>query len=133
MALPGLDGVIYTALTSDPTVSGIVGAKVYALQAPAGIELPYIVFYLASGVVPNTQPRNDFNTVYRAESRADSRAGAETLSDAVFDVLHEAGLTTSGWTIYWAAVETEQHFIENYDGVQVYRRVIDVRLRGSKN
>ena len=133
MALPGLDGVIYTALTGDATVNGIVGTNVYALQAPAGVALPYIVFYLASGVVPNTQPRDDFNTVYRVESRASTRAGAQALADAVFDVLHEASLSTSGWSIYWTVVEAEQHFIENYDGVQVYRRVIDVRLRGSKD
>ena len=133
MALPGLDAAVRTLLVGSAPVTGIVGQKVYNLQAPASAALPYLIFYQASGVLPNAQPRDTLNHVFRVEARASSGTGAITLAGAVFDALHEQVLTLSGWTNYWMVVTNETVFIENVDGVQYYRRVYDIRIKASKN
>jgi len=133
MALPGLDAALRTLLVGSAPVTAIVGQKVYNLQAPASVALPYVIFYQASGVISNSVPRDTLNHVFRVEARASSGTGAITLAGAIYDALHEQELTLSGWSNYWMVVTNEMVFIENVDGVQYHRRVYDVRIKASKN
>lgn len=133
MALPGLDAAVRAKLVGASGVTALVGQKVYNLQAPAGGTLPYLIFYQASGIIPNLQPRDTLDYVFRVDCWSASGSGAIGLSGAVYDALHEQTLTLSGWTNYWMVCEQEQSLIQDVSGVQYYRRVWDVRIRASKD
>ena len=130
---PDLDGAVYSKLAGTAGITSIVSTRIYNLQAPANATLSYIIFYAGSEIVPNTQPRNDLNAVYRVDSWSATRAGAEALSAAVFSALHEETLTIAGWSNYWMVCESKQVLIQNVDGKQYFRRVWDVRIRASKD
>ena len=128
---------MYAKLLANAGITAIVGsgvgARIYSPQAPAGATLDYIIFYAGSEIVPNTQPRDDLNAVFRVDSWAATKARAVTLSGAVFSALHKETLTIAGWSNYWMVCEGKQDFIQDVSGVQYYRRVWDVRIRASKD
>lgn len=130
---PSLDAAVFSLLSGATAITDVVGTKIYNLQAPSGVSLPYLIFYLGSGVIPNTEPRDTINNVYRIESRQTTRAGAETLHNAVYSAVHEQALTIAGWSNYWLVCEGEQRFVENVSGVQYWRFVWDVRIRASRD
>lgn len=133
MAIPDLDEAVYDALTNDAGVSALVSSRVYNLLAPSGSELPYIVFYIASGVIPNAVPHEQLNYVYRVDCWAYTRALAEDMSQAVYTALHKQTLTLTGWTNYRMQCEQEQRLLETFEGRQYHRNVWDVRILASKD
>lgn len=130
---PSVDTAIYSLLSGASGITDIVGTKIYNLQAPSGVSVPYLIFYVASGVIPNTEPRDTINQIYRIESRQTSRAGAEALHGAVYSAVHEQALSITGWSNYWLVCESEQRFVENVSAVQYWRFVWDVRIRASRD
>lgn len=131
--LPDLDSTIYTALSGAAGVSALVSTKIYAIQAPAGVALPYVTFEAASGVIPNVVPRDTLNYVYRVHAWASSRSAAAGLSGAIYTALHETAPAISGWTNYWTVCDREQRFVENVNGTLIYHFVWDVRVKASIN
>ena len=133
MALPSIDTALFNILDADAAITTIVGSKIYTLEAPPKIALPYIIYYDAAGIIPNRTPRDEKDDTYRVESRAVDRAGAEALHFAVYDALHEKELTLTGWTNYWLVCEKEQRFSQSYKGVSYFGYFWDVRIKSSKD
>jgi len=109
-----------------------VGTRIYNPQAPAGTDLPYVLFYLASGVMPNWNPQLFIDDVYRIEGVGATRATAESTFNAVFTALHLQAFTLTGWSAYWVACERVTTLVENLAGKQYFRRVGDFRIKADK-
>lgn len=133
MSFPSLDTALYQKLASTSAVTSLVGGtaapRIYESLAPSGAALPYVIFYLASGVNQNNNPSQGINDVYRVEARGSSRASAEAVMSAINDALHRQALTVTGWSNFYTSVERRQHFIETVSGQQHWRRILDVRFR----
>lgn len=133
MSFPSLDTALYQKLASTSGVTSLVGGtaspRIYEAQAPAGTSMPYVIFYLASGITENDNPSQGINDIYRVEARATSRASADALLSALHDALHRQDLTVSGWTNFYTSVERRQNFVDTVSSQQFWRRILDVRFR----
>lgn len=132
-SLPSVDTALYSSLTAASGLTSLVGTKIYNLQAPPGAALPYVVFYLASGLIPNIVQRDTLDFVYRAEGLASTRASAEAIQQQIYAALHESTLTISGWSNYWLACETITSLFENVEGDPRWRYIGDYRVKASSN
>lgn len=131
MAWPDLDSSVYTQLVNDGAITALVSTRIYSSQAPNEAAKPYIIFYLAAGGPENITPTASFNVIYRVESVAEDPDDAQTILEAVFNSLDGTALTITGYTNFWTACESPRHFVDNIEGKQIYRRVIDCRIRGA--
>lgn len=131
-SLPGVETALYATLSGNSGVAALVSTRIYNPQAPAGVDLPYLLFYLASGLMPNQSPRLDINDVYRVEAVGSTRAQAEAVFNAAFTALHLQALTLTGWTNYWLACERRTILIDNLEGRQFFRRIGDFRIKADK-
>lgn len=130
-ALPAVEAALFSRLATDAGVTARVGQRIYNLQAPSGEPRPYLVFYLASGLLPRLTARLDTNDVYRVEAVADTRAAAEALRGAVFAALDSQPLTLAGFSNYWLKAERTTTLTETRDGQQIWRYITDYRVRTS--
>lgn len=87
-----------TALTD--LIGGAANPRIYNMIAPNAAVLPYVIFYLADGRIPNETPRQDGNYVYRVDAWALTRAQAETVQKKIFDLLDRQSLSVTGWSNY---------------------------------
>ncbi len=133
MSWPSLAGALFSKLNNDAALTVLIGSKIYSLEAAEGTALPYVIFYVTAGLVPNIVPRETLNQVYSVESRATTRGLAEDVHQAVYAALHKQTLTISGWTNYWMACERAYEFSEQLGGVTYYRFVWDIRISASKD
>ena len=130
MAEPDIDAALYTKLTNDAALAGLVGTKVYYGQAPQGTARPYVIFAPAGGGEVNATKRRMINEVYRVEFVANTKAEAVAGDSAISGALHEQELSISGWDVY--DVQRESKYappVENLEGVQVWRRGAYYRIR----
>lgn len=132
-SLPSVDTAFYSALSAGTALTARVGSAIYNLQAPPGVALPYVVYYLASGLIPNVVQRDTLDFVYRVEGLATTRGSAEAIHQQIYAVLHESTLTITGWTNYWTACETITPIFENVSGSPRWRFVGDYRVKASSD
>lgn len=143
MTLPDVERAIFGKLSADSGVTAIVGsgnnARIYEIHAPAGADLPYIVFYNASGIHPPQTPRDTLNYVFRIEAVVDEDSGAGgvsayNLQSAIHSALSGASLSITGWSAYWVDFERYTTLIDALEqGRQIRRLIGDYRIRASKD
>ena len=132
--IPDMDGPVFSKLAGNSALTTLLGGTaIYSMVAPTGRALPYVIFYMAVGDIPNRAPRDEMDTLYRIESRANIRGSAAAIHTAVYAAIHEQTLTVSGWTNYTTEADREQRFHELVNAVEYYRFVWDVRIRSSQN
>lgn len=100
---------IITALKADPTVSGVVGTKVFADYPPQGTSEPFIVLTIPSGEAHGTV--NNCNVrAYSARLTVDvvcdTRAQTESAIEAIEDVLDGFTSTDSTHPIQGITIQT---------------------------
>lgn len=135
MAEPALDAALYSALTGDATVAGLVGSGVYKGQAPQDATRPYIIFFPSGGGEQNITPRRSKNELYMIRAVADTNASAIAVDSAISAALHKKpdGLIITGWNCYSLLRETRISIpIENIQGVQAYTEGAYYRIRLAK-
>lgn len=133
---PDVETALYSKLSGTAALTALVGTttpRIYNPQAPANTTLPYCIFYLASGLMPNQSPRLDINNVYRIEGVGSTRAQAEDVFEAVFTALHLQTLSLTGWGVYWMVLESARSMVENVDGTQYFRRIAEIRIKADKS
>jgi hypothetical protein len=118
---PTIDQAIYNKLVGDSEISTLVGADVYALQAPSGAAEPYILFKQIAGGFEHTSPRPEIDVVYRIECVATSRENAEEGASAIYHALHDQDLIIDGWNNYDTAGGGWYTLIDNSEGDVSYR------------
>jgi hypothetical protein len=84
---------IRTILLSDPTIAGIVGARVYAEVAPSGATEPFVVMQFLGS--PDAIYGNDNTIIWqklayivKAITKGNSSSSLQTLVDRINTVLH---------------------------------------------
>lgn len=134
MAFPDVYSALFSKLSNDSGLTALVGQRIYSLQAPNGATYPLVIYYLASGVLPNDSPRDSISDVYRVDSWSTvSAAHARTVADAVHSALHEQALTIPGWSNYWLVATRVTDLVDTTSAKQYWRRVIDFNIRASKD
>lgn len=130
---PTVEAALYSALSGATALTTLVSTRIYNPQAPANIVIPYVVFYLASGSMPNQSPRLDINNVYRLEGVGTTRAQAEDVFEAFFTALHLQPLSLTGWGVYWLVFESVRSLVDTVEAKQYFRRIGDLRLKADKS
>lgn len=115
-----LGAALYTTLTGGTAlITALGGTAIYYLRAPQGTTRPYVVFNQMSGNDANDSPRRARDFVYAVKAVANSLATAETVDDAVDDLLHMGTLTVTDWGCYWMARDNDiEPYIEDVGGGQ---------------
>lgn len=135
--LPAMEEALYSKLQQDAGVAALIGGtaapRLYNLMAPSGVTRPHIIFYLGSGLVSNTSPRDDMNDVFRVEAVGDTRQTADTLRGAIYTALHGQELTITGWSNYLLQAERKTTIVETAEGRQYWRYIVDYRIRVDKS
>lgn len=93
-----IEASLYSELTSDGTISGLVSTRVYPLYAPQDAALPYIVYQFISRVTHYSQSGSTGLKTPRVQIRsvAATYDGAQTLAAAVESVLSGFSGTMGG-------------------------------------
>ena len=125
MALLTLENAIYASLSGGTALTALIGGtaspRIYSLQAPSGAALPYVIFFMVDGRIPNASPRQDADYLYQVEGWGETRASAEAISKAIFDVLDRDSLTVAGWSNFDSKCRGVINTVEMDNGRQYWR------------
>lgn len=111
-----LNTAIYNRLNGATAVTSLLAGttSVYALQAPEGATLPYIVWNVQGGGDTNDTSNRLKNLVIFIRAYASTNARAGSIDAAIDTVLHFVPFTgVTGWTNIWLARETDLETVEN--------------------
>lgn len=109
---------IYSRLTGDPTLSGLVGGRIFD-DIPQGSDFPYVR-------LGDENTTDDGGKDYVANQRAISvevfsryagSSEAKRVMSAVYDLLHEQGLTVSGQQVVLMRHEFSSPVFMDPDGL----------------
>ena len=92
-------------LADSAIVTALGGEHIYALHAPPGQPLPYMIVSLASGGSNNRTPRDEIDITLTVKCVADSAVMAVQLADLIRVRLHDTDLTLDP---PWAAYRCQQ-------------------------
>jgi hypothetical protein len=102
-----LDEALVAPLTADSAVLALLGdtpTRLYATLAPqAVIQTPYAVFSVVSATVLNRTPTSELDVVYRLETYADTREGAQTAQAIIHEAMMAGHFSAGGYTCYRVA------------------------------
>ena len=111
-----LNTAIYNRLNGATAVTSLLAGttSVYALQAPEGATLPYIVWNVQGGGDVNDTSNRLKNLVVFIRAYATTNARAGSVDAAIDTALHFVPFTgVTGWTNIWLARETDLETVEN--------------------
>jgi len=104
---------MYTALTDDSTISGIISDRVYPAISPDNRTYPLIVYNVVSTVPIGS------SGCTRARIQLDIYAGTYAVVKSIRDALQVLADATGNWTYVEGPDDYE-------DGEEVYRQVVDL-------
>jgi len=127
---------IYTTLTTDPTLQGLIATRAFYAVAPAGSQFPYVIFQMIS-------PGNDLialgaariwaNPLFRvkAVTKGGSTGAIEPIDNRIDALLHaKSGQVTNG--VIWECVrERPYEQPEITDGTLYQNLGGDYRIKAS--
>ena len=111
-----LNTAIYNRLNGATAVTSLLAGttSVYALQAPEGATMPYIVWNVQGGGDVNDTSNRLKNLVLFIRAYATTNARAGSIDAAIDTALHFVPFTgVTGWTNIWLARETDLEIVEN--------------------
>lgn len=111
-----LNQSIYNRLSGATAITSLLasGTPIYALQAPEGATLPYLVYSLQAGGDRNDTANRLKNLVIFVRAYATTNAQAGSIDAQIDTALHLVPFTgVSGWTNIWLAREQDLETVEN--------------------
>ena len=111
-----LNTALYSRLSGATAITSLLatGTPIYALQAPEGATLPYIVYSVQGGGDRNDTANRlkDLVVFVRAYATTNARAGSiDTQIDTALHLVPFSSVT--GWTNIWLARERDLETVEN--------------------
>lgn len=122
-----IEAAIFSLLTTDSSVSSLVGTRLYPLLAPQDAATPFIVYQRVSasrwtsleGPSGMAQPR------IQIDAYTSTYAAAKTLATAIREKLSGYRGTVAGTRIGGITLITDQDLIENEKDPKLYRVSMD--------
>lgn len=128
---------IYTTITGDPTLAGLIGARAYHGVAPAGTQYPFVVFQMLSAGndllgLGGTRIWAAPLFVIKAVCKGTSTGPVEPVANRIDQVLHAAaGTITNG--VIWECVRERPFDLPTVeDGVSYQQLGGEYRIRASQ-
>ena len=122
--MKALNTAIYSRLGTTSAVTSLLaaGTPIYALQAPEGAALPYIVWSVQGGGDTNDTANRLKNLLIFIRGYATTNIRAGSIDAAIDTALHLVPFTNvTGWTNIWLAREQDLETVENTPtGSQVF-------------
>jgi len=112
--------------------TAIWGSKVYAVQAPQGTALPYVLVHYISGGDTNESPSRIVDAQYQVEAWSESQVQAKQMAAYIEAALRDQALTVSGWNHIATTQQGMIATVQNEGQKQYWRRGADYRIRVSK-
>lgn len=117
---------LYTVLSGDATITGLVGSRIYDGLAPQGAALPFVVFNFQGGVdlrgVGTVRVFNSGLYQVKAICQGESYAPAAAIADRIDELIHGNRGSVSDGSVVDCVREQPLTLIEQQNGVQ-YRHV----------
>lgn len=113
-------------------IAALGGTAIYAVQAPAGAAMPYVVINIAGGGDENLSPRETINVVVAIKTVATNAGTAAAVADLIKARLHDADgsiTMTDSWAAWRCTHEAAIFYVENADRVQYWHAGGNYRLR----
>ena len=99
-----LEDAIYDKLAAATAVTNLVSTRIYRSAAPQGAAYPFVIIQLQAGGEDNKISPDSLDITYQVRAEVStSSADAGTIDEAIRTALHEAILTVTGWTMFYAA------------------------------
>lgn len=114
--MKALNAAIYNKLSSATAVTTYLPgtSSIYALQAPEGSTMPYIVYNIQGGGDRNdTSHRVKDLVVWVRAYSGSSNAQAGSIDAAIDAQLHMGTISVSGWSNIWLAREGDIEMVQN--------------------
>lgn len=111
-----LNAAMYSRLNGATAITALLSGTtaIYALQAPEGATLPYIVYNVQGGGDVNDTPNRLKNLVVSVRAYATANARAGSIDSQIDTALHLVPFSNvTGWTNIWLARETDIETVEN--------------------
>lgn len=128
---------IYTTLTTDPTLQGLIGTRCYHAVAPAGAQYPFVVFQMLSGGndllgVGTTRIWSAPLFIIKAVCKGTSTGPVEPVANRIDQLLHaKSGTVTNG--VIWECVRERPFDLPTVeDGVSYQQLGGEFRFRASQ-
>ena len=133
-----IPGAIYTRLTGDATLTGLLahaGTSVYGPGVPNNADFPYVKFSKMGGAPDNTTPSDMRSYLYDVVAFSEvSQKEANEIDNRVDELLNKYNLPLDTYTTIWAVRETElPDLVEHPDDKKmvyrsgaIYRITIDI-------
>lgn len=119
-----LNTAMYSRLNGATAITALLSGTtaIYALQAPEGATLPYIVYNIQGGGDVNDTSNRLKNLVVSVRAYATTNARAGSIDSQIDTALHFVPFTNvTGYTNIWLARETDIETVENPPtGTQVF-------------
>lgn len=118
---------LYTTLSTDATLKGKVGARIYSYVAPARTLTPYVIFNAQSpgfDVMGVGTARVMLNCLYQVKVVVQDASfhGAKDAADRIDELLHGAAGTPTGGQVLGCVREGPLAYAEVTDGIE-YRHL----------
>jgi hypothetical protein len=124
MAVDTIEKLIFSVLSNDGTVSGLVAARIYPMVVPRNASYPAITYQQTAGDREHTMagPIGMVDSRFVINCWATTYNGARALSDAVRIALDGNSTDVGSQALYVIFLENETDTVEQKDGVRELRR-----------
>lgn len=132
LTIPAARKFLYALLTADPTISSLVGTRVYPERMPAGAAYPAIVYSLITATpVQWLGPRpvyTHLECAILATDEGESLSTVTPIANAVDQAMRGASGTNSAGEVFATRQSSEIHYVEDSGGVAYQRLGAQYRL-----
>jgi hypothetical protein len=129
--LNAIESALFITLLSDPDITTLFSGRVYTLQAPSNVALPFIVLRHQAGGMLTDNPRAGIDVRYEVFCAAETRDAAADGAALIQAALHGQPLTITGWVHMDTTGDAWFSEVINKGGEQFYRAGAQYRIRAS--
>lgn len=112
--------------------ASLYGKKVYAIQAPVGSHVPFIIIQNVAGGFTNTSPRDDIDVIYQVLAWAGHIDVAYKMANIIAETFQQKELSIPGWSNYRTELGDWVSHGHLAEAVRYYAYGYHVRVRADK-
>ena len=123
-----IESALYSILTADSTVSGLISTRVYPIKLPQSPTFPAVTYQRVSTprVRSTTGPSGLAHPSIQIDCWAETYTGVKSLAEAAREAVDGYSGTVGGVAIAGIIVASENDFFE--PEVEIYRVTMDITI-----